>query len=133
MRKRIFYGRIGKGKLVLDHLAVFREYTSTFKEGERMEFEVRKESHDPSNAQWAYLYANVYNEVADHFGITSDEVDLWMKKKFMKEFHIVLPDGLMLTKTVFDRVWLAKYVDCCIRYAALEGITVAPPRIGARA
>jgi hypothetical protein len=61
-----------------------------------------------------------------------DDVDLWAKKKFMKENHIVLPDGLMLTKTVFDRVWLAKYVDSCIRYAAQEGIICAPPRIGAR-
>ena len=133
MRKRIFYGKIVKGVLTLDHQTMFREYTSTFKEETRMEFEVRKESKDPSNAQWAYLYANVYREVAEYFGMDVDAIDLLFKKKFMKEFRIVLPDGLMLTKTVFDRVWLAKYVDSCIRYAALEGITVAPPRIGVKA
>ena len=132
MRKRIFYGKIEKGKLVLDQQAMFRGYTGTFPDGTKMEFEVRKESKDPSAAQWAYLYANVYREVHEYLGIDVDEVDLRFKKKFMKENGIILPDGLMLTKTVFDRVWLAKYVDSCIRYAALEGITVAPPRIGSR-
>ena len=52
-----------------------------------------------------------------------------MKKKFMKDNGIVLPDGMILTKTVFDRVWLAKFVDSCIRYAAFEGIIVQPPRL----
>jgi hypothetical protein len=133
MRKRIFYGVIVKGKLVLDQTAMFREYTSTFKEDTKMEFEIRKQSKDPSTAQWAYLYANVYREVHESIGISVDDVDLRFKRMFMKEFGIVLPDGLMLTKTTFDRVWLARYVDSCIRYAAELGVTVAPPRIGARA
>ncbi len=129
MRKRIFYGKIEKGKLVLDQQAMFREYTSTFSEDTKMEFEIRKESNDPSNAQWAYLYANVYREVHEYLGISVNDVDIRFKRMFMKEFGIVLPDGLMLTKTVFDRVWLARYVDSCIRYAAELGVSVAPPRI----
>jgi hypothetical protein len=128
MTKRIFYGKIVDGILELDHKHMFREYTA--KLGDiNVELTISKQGKDPSIAQWSFLYANVYKEVADHFGMTIDDVDLWAKKKFMKDNHINLPDGLMLTKTVFDRVWLAKYVDSCIRYAANEGITCAPPRI----
>ena len=104
------------------------EYISQQKDQD-VEIEIRSPKKDPSLVQWAYLYASVYHEVADHFGWTLDEVDMWMKKKFMKENLIELPDGLILTKGTFDRVWLAKYVDSCIRYAAFEGVNVPPPRL----
>jgi hypothetical protein len=129
MRKRLFYGKIVNGILELDHKDMFREYTA--KLGDiQVELTIQKQSEDPSVRQWSYLYANVYREVANHYGLDIDDVDLRMKKKFMKEHGIILPDGLMLTKTVFDKAWLAKYVDSCIRYAALDGIVVAPPRVG---
>lgn len=128
MRPRTFYGKIKGGTLVLDHKAMFQEYVSTLKDCD-VEVILRKAKEDVTKSQWAYLYGSVYEEFANHFGWTIDAVDIWMKKKFMKENGIVLPDGLMLTKTVFDRVWLAKYVDSCIRYAAFEGITVPPPKI----
>ena len=128
MKKLILYGKIVNGILKLDHRAMMTEYISQQKDQD-VEIEVRSPKKDPSLVQWAYLYGSVYHEVGDHFGWTLDEVDTWMKKKFMKENLIVLPDGLMLTKTVFDRVWLAKYVDSCIRYAAFEGVNVAPPKL----
>ena len=127
MNKLTLYGKIKNGILNLDHRAMMTEYISQQKDQD-VEIEIRSPKKDPSLVQWAYLYASVYHEVANHFGWTLDEVDMWMKKKFMKENLIVLPDGLILTKTAFDRVWLAKYVDFCIRAAAFEGITVPPPR-----
>ncbi len=127
MNKLTLYGKIKNGILNLDHRAMMTEYISQQKDQD-VEIEIRSPKKDPSLVQWAYLYASVYHEVANHFGWTLDEVDMWMKKKFMKENLIVLPDGLMLTKTAFDRVWLAKYVDFCIRTAAFEGIAVPPPR-----
>lgn len=127
MKKLTLYGKIKDGILKLDHRAMMTEYISQQKDQD-VEIEIRSPKKDPSLVQWAYLYASVYHEVANHFGWTLDEVDMWMKKKFMKENLIVLPDGLMLTKTAFDRVWLAKYVDFCIRTAAFEGIAVPPPR-----
>jgi len=36
---------------------------------------------------------------------------------------------MMLTKTVFDRVWLVTYVDACIRYCAEDNVVVPPPKI----
>ncbi|KKL12493.1 hypothetical protein LCGC14_2535210 [marine sediment metagenome] len=128
MRSRTFYGKIEKGKLVLDHRAMFQEYVSTLKNCE-IELVLRKAKKDITHNQWAYLYASVYKEFADHLGWTIDAVDVWMKKKFMKENGITLPDGLILTKTAFDRVWLAKYVDFCIMAAAFEGVVVPPPKL----
>lgn len=131
MKKKVFYGKVVNGKLTLDHKAMMIEYVSLQKDC-LVEMELRNQSKDPSVVQWAYLYGSVYNEFADHYGWTIEDVDSWMKKKFMKENGIILPDGLMLTKTVFDRVWLAKYVDSCIRYAANEGVVVPPPRTGVK-
>ncbi len=128
MKKLTLYGKIENGILKLDHRAMMTEYISQQKDQD-VEIEIRSPKKDPSLVQWAYLYAGVYHEVANHFGWTLDEVDTWMKKKFMRENHIVLPDGLVLTKVGFDRVWLAKFVDSCIRYAAFEGVAVPPPRI----
>ena len=127
MKKLTLYGKIKDGILKLDHRAMMTEYISQQKDQE-VEIEIRSPKKDPSLVQWAYLYASVYLHFAHHFGLSIDAVDIHMKKKFMKENLIVLPDGLMLTKTAFDRVWLAKYVDFCIRTAAFEGITVPPPR-----
>ncbi len=128
MKKLVVYGKIVDGKIVLDHRAMLDEFISIQKDQD-IAIEVSSPKKDPSLEQWAYLYGSVYKEFANHFGWTLDAVDVWMKKKFMKENGIMLPDGMILTKTVFDRVWLAKYVDACIRYAALEGITVPPPRM----
>lgn len=131
MKKLTLYGKIVKGILKLDHRAMMTEYISQQKDQD-IEIELRSPKKDPSLRQWAYLYASVYLEFAHHFGWTIEAVDLWMKQKFMKENGIILPDGLILTKTGFDRVWLAKYVDSCIRYAAFEGISVPPPKQEAR-
>ena len=128
MKKLTLYGKIVKGILKLDHRAMMTEYISQQKDQD-VEIEIRSPKKDPSLRQWAYLYASVYLEFAHHFGWTIDDVDKWMKKKFMQENGITLPDGLILTKTGFDRVWLAKFVDSCIRYAAFEGIAVPPPKI----
>ncbi len=128
MKKLTLYGKIVKGILKLDHRAMMTEYISQQKDQD-IEIELRSPKKDPSLRQWAYLYASVYLHFAHHFGWTIDDVDVHMKKKFMKENHIELPDGLILTKTAFDRVWLAKYVDFCIRLAAFEGITVPPPKL----
>ena len=127
MKKLTLYGKIVNGTLNLDHRAMMTEYMSQQKDQD-VEIEIRSPKKDPSLRQWAYLYASVYLEFAHYFGWSIDDVDKYMKKKFMKEEKIELPDGLMLTKTAFDRVWLAKYVDFCIRLAALEGVTVPPPR-----
>ncbi len=128
MKKLTVYGKIIDGKIKLDHRAMLDEFILGQKDQD-IEIEVRSPKKDPSLVQWAYLYGSVYKEFADHYGWTLDAVDTWMKKKFMTENGIELPDGMILTKTVFDRVWLAKFVDACIRYAALEGITVSPPRL----
>ena len=131
MKKLTLFGKIVDGILKLDHRAMMTEYISQQKD-QAVEIEIRSPKKDCSLNQWAYLYSSVYLEFAHYFGWTIDAVDVYMKKKFMKENGIELPDGLILTKTAFDRVWLAKYVDFCIMTAALEGVTVPPPKLKER-
>jgi len=128
LKKLLVYGKIVDGKIKLDHRAMMDEFISIQKDQD-ITIEIKSPKKDPSLEQWAYLYGSVYKEFANHFGWAIDVVEIWMKKKFMKENGIVLPDGMILTKTVFDRVWLAKFVDACIRYAAFEGVIVPPPRL----
>lgn len=128
MKKRVFYGSIKNGKMELDHKTMFREYTSTLPDGMEVEIEIKAKSKDPSVEQWGYLYANVYEEFANHYGWSIDDTDKWMKQKFMKANGMIMPDGIIITKAMFDRAWLAKYVDFCIRTCAEEGIVVPPPR-----
>ncbi len=128
MAKRTFYGKIVDGKMVLDDRNLMVEYTKTCRDMD-IELTIGPQSADPSTAQWGYIYSSVYKEFALCFGWTIEAVDEYFKKKFMEDNMIVLPKGMTLTKAVFDRAWLANYIDSCIRYAADEGVTVAPPKI----
>ncbi|KKM17793.1 hypothetical protein LCGC14_1672260, partial [marine sediment metagenome] len=102
-----FYGTIKNGKLVFDHARMVKETIACCRDM-RVEVTIKKESYDVTLDQWSYLYGCVYTPFSEHFGWTIDEVDVWVKKKFMKDNGIELPKGLTLTKTVFDREWLAK-------------------------
>lgn len=124
--KYTFFGTIKNGKLIFDHQRMYKEAIACCRDM-RVEIIIKQESFDVSLDQWRYLYACVYTPFADQFGWTIDEVDKWMKEKFMEENLIKLPEGLRLTKTCFDRVGLAKYIDSCIRFAAEEGLSVMPP------
>ena len=127
MAKRTFYGKITDGKLVLDDRNLMNEFIKRSKDKD-IELTISPASKDPSVRQWGYLYSSVYREYALFSGHTIDEVDKGFKQRFMEDNHIVLPEGMMLTKTVFDRVWLAKYVDSCIRYCAEDNVAVPPPK-----
>ncbi len=124
--KNTFYGTIKNGKLVFDHARMVKEAIACCKDM-RVEITIRKEGADPSLDQWRYLYAVVYKIFGDTYGWTIYDVDTYMKQKFMAENLIVLPKGLILTKSSFQREGLVRYMDACIRYAAEEGVSVPPP------
>ena len=128
MAKRTFHGKIIDGKLVLDNRNLMNEYIKRSKDMD-VELTIAPASKDPSLRQWGYLYSSVYREYALFSGYTIDEVDSAFKARFMNDNGIVLPEGMMLTKTVFDRVWLVTYVDACIRYCAEDNVVVPPPKI----
>jgi hypothetical protein len=128
--KRVFFGKVKEGKLEMERRDLMTQFISTMKDMD-VEVIIQSVTQDPSLRQWGYLYGSVYTEFGTHFGWTVDAVDKWMKERFMEENGIVLPDGLLLTKTCFDRAWLAKYVDSCLRYAAEQGVVCMPPKIEA--
>ena len=124
--KTTFYGKIEDGKLVFDHPRMVKESIACCRDM-RVAVTIKKEGADPSLEQWKYLYAVVYKIFGDTYGWTIEDVDVYMKQKFMAENLIVLPKGMILTKSSFQREGLVKYMDSCIRYAAEEGVVVPPP------
>ena len=128
MAKQTFHGKITNGKLVLDNRNLMNEFINRSKDMD-VEVTIAPASKDPTLRQWGYLYASVYREFALFSGHTVDEVDRAFKQRFMEEKGIVLMDGMELTKTVFDKVCLAIYVDCCIRYCAENNVAVAPAKV----
>ena len=128
MAKQTFHGKIADGKLVLDDRNLMNAFINRSKDM-AVEVTIAPASKDPTLRQWGYLYASVYREFALFSGYTVNEVDGVFKKRFMEDNGIVLMDGMELTKTVFDKVCLAQYVDACIRYCAEDNVAVAPPKV----
>ena len=124
--KYTYYGKIEDGKLVFDYPHMMKD-SIVMCPDMRVKVTLEKEGTDPSLEQWKYLYAVVYKIFGDNYGWTIDAVDVYMKQKFMAENLIVLPKGLILTKSSFQREGLVKYMDSCIRFAAEEGVSVPPP------
>ena len=124
-----FYGQIEDGSVRLDEEGSYKKWIQTkFKDGQRIELTVSKESKDQTNEQYKYLYGCVYLSFSEEFGWSAVEVDEWMKKSFMTEYGIVLPKGMVFSKAAnLNREWLAKYVDFCIMKCAEYGVAILPP------
>jgi len=124
-----WFGKFEKNYIHLDDNDTYLKWLrSKFKEGQRIELTVTKESQDQTHEQYKYLYSCIYPPFSEEYGWSISDVDEWMKKSFMEEYEIVLPKGMMLSKAAnFNREWLAKYLDYCIRKCAEMGIAVCPP------
>jgi len=108
-----FYGVIKNGWVNLDDKQTYTNWLrSKFKEGQRIEVTVARESQDQTHEQYKYLYSCVYPPFAEEFGWSISEVDEWMKKSFMENYGIILPKGMILSKAfVFKNVlkWGLQY------------------------
>jgi len=90
-----FYGVIKNGWVNLDDKQTYTNWLrSKFKEGQRIEVTVARESQDQTHEQYKYLYSCVYPPFAEEFGWSISEVDEWMKKSFMENYGIILPKGI---------------------------------------
>jgi len=127
LKRTRWYATAQQGTLHFHNAKVLTEWMSKIPDGVELEIVIDEAGQDPTTAQWAYLYSCVYAVFADHFGWQVDEVDSWMKREFQKANLIHLPNGLELAKSSFDKEWLMKYIDFCIRLAAREGVSVQPP------
>jgi len=124
-----FFGKIKDGWVSLDNKETYTRWLrSKFKEEQRVELTVAKESQDQTHEQYKYLYSCVYPPFAEEYGWSISEVDEWMKKSFMEEYGIILPKGMMLSKAAnFNRLWLSRYIDFSVQKCAEMGIAVLPP------
>lgn len=125
-----FHGKIVDGSVKLDEKETYRRWVqSKFKESQRVEITVSRESQDQTHDQYKYLYAAVYEPFSQEYGWSMSEVDEWMKKSFMEEYGIVFPKGIVFSKAAnFNREWLAKYIDFCVIKCAEYGVAALPGR-----
>ena len=111
----LLYGKVSKGKLVLDYpekLVV----TLASLEGRRVEVIVRKETNTRTNQQNRYLWGIVYAIISDNTGYDPEQVHDAMKVKFASQH---LDNGLVITertsKMTTER--MTRYIDDIKRWA----------------
>jgi len=120
---RRFYGSIKDGKIHFPSQTrgLLDEYTSKFKEGEGIVVLVSKQNDDITLEQYRYLYACVYEPLAEQLGYTVDEIDEILKYKFLAKFKGT-PHEFLTGKSELSREEMARYIDHCIQFAAESGI-----------
>jgi len=112
----IFYGKVEKGKLVLDNPEKFIVYLSGL-EGKRIEATVKRESNTRTGQSNRYLWGVVYAIISEHTGYDPEQVHDAMKEKFASKR---LDNGLMITERTskMDTVRFSRYVDDIKRWSA---------------
>lgn len=119
-----FYGKIKDGKVVFSPQTrgLMDEYTSCkFKDEESVVVTISKPDKNTTVEQYRYLYACVYEPLADQLGYTVDEIDEMLKYKFLVKFKGT-PHEFLIGKSELSREEMAKYIDHCIQFAAEAGV-----------
>lgn len=119
-----FYGQVENGIVKMDNPELLEQFLKKKKDGYRIQITMEKESKDPSNEQWGYIYGHIYRVVSKTTGMTIEEVDREFKKAFAKAYMIQLPRGMELSKSNLSKEWLSNYIDYIIQYCAEQGINV---------
>lgn len=128
---RRFYGTVKEGKITFptQTRGLLDEYTSTkFKEGDVAVVIVGKPEEDVTLEQYRYLYACVYEPLAEHLGNTVEEIDEILKYKYLCRFKGTTHEFVQ-GKSELTREEMAKYIDFCIKFAAEQGVIAVNPLI----
>lgn len=115
------------GKPVMNNKQAFYDYCSQkYKEGTELEIRIAKWSEKQTHDQYEYLYSCIYEPFRQaNEGWTLEDVDEFMKEKFIKAYGIVLPKGMTLSKAAnFNKEWISKYIDACIKVCIESGVEV---------
>lgn len=83
----VHYGRIEKGKLVLNNQRWFRGMVALHDDC-RVAVIVERQKNSPSAEQWGYLWGVVYEEGSRHTGHTPDELHEIMKGIHLRKKHL---------------------------------------------
>jgi hypothetical protein len=112
----ILYGKVEKGKLVLDHPEQLVVRLASL-EGKRIELIVRKETTTRSNQQNKYMWGVVYAIISEQTGYDPEQVHDAMKVKFASKH---LDNGLVITERTskMDTARMTQYIDDIKRWAA---------------
>lgn len=118
----------GKLQLHIVNRAIFDYDISQFKEGQKVEIEVKKLASRRTNNQNAYYWGVIvpsFKALFSQIGhkLTNEEVHEAIRERFLKEDEIVDNDGEYLFRRVKSTAKLSKsqfidYIDSCIEWAA---------------
>jgi hypothetical protein len=111
----ILYGKVEKGKLILDYPEKLAVHLSSL-EGKRIEMIVRKETTIRSNQQNKFYWSVVLEILANHFGYEPEEMHEALKFKFLKQHEESLVTVKSTTK--LRTLEFADYIDKIMRWAA---------------
>ena len=116
MLSPILYGKVEKGKLILDYPEKFIVRLASL-EGKRVEVVVRKETNTRTSQSNRYLFGVVYAVISENTGYDPEQVHDAMKVMFASQH---LENGLVITEhtSKMDTVRFSKYVDDIKRWAA---------------
>lgn len=123
----VFHGRIIKGELVLDIPRYWKNYLSTFAEGQRVTISLKKFYKKRSLPQNAYWHGVVCRELGNHLGYHPEEMHEALKIKFCGEFD---KNGLVKVRstTKLDTVEFNALIERVCQWAAEEfGLYIPPP------
>lgn len=115
----IFFGKVEKGKIVLDNPAKYLTQVSKL-EGKPIELTLQKKRTIRSLTQNSYYWGVVVEILSDHFGYFPDEMHMALKYKFLQEH----PQNSSLVKirstANLSRDEFTGYVNRIILWAATE-------------
>ena len=112
----ILYGKVEKGKLVLDYPEKFIVRLASF-EGKRVEVVIRKETNTRTSSQNRYMWGVVYAIISENTGYDPEQVHDAMKVMFASKH---LDNGLTITERTskMDTIRMTQYIDDIKRWAA---------------
>lgn len=119
-----FFGRIKKGKLILDNRKAFEKFLFSFKEEAIIQADIKKyykvRSLDQNRLYWAWL-----NIIADEVGYDSEEMHSTFKAMFLTDRSQTLP--IVRSTTKLNKLQFMNYLNKIERTASELGITLPNP------
>ena len=101
------------GTLVMDDITAWCNWLmQNFKDGERVEIIVKKESKEITHDMFEYLYGAIYTPLSEDTGHTIQELDELFKNAYAQTNGIFLPKGREISKALdFDRKEMLKFIQ----------------------
>lgn len=127
--KRIYFGRVDKGVLVVKDKQVFFENLRRL-EGKEVEFTISVKTTKKSYNQLKYYWGVIVTIISKDSGNSPDVVHKYLKKTYLSKIINVLDDGRMVQLDSIMKITTKQmndYIDMIIVGEAEKGIVLPYP------